>query len=163
MGLPKIELENLKLSAVLHDVGKIGIDDAILRKHARLDDAEQKEMMRHPDFGADIMKRVPQLSNIVPGILHHHERVDGKGYPAGLTGEMIPMHARIIAVADTYDAMTTTRPYRKGLPQEVAIAELKISGVQFDALVVEAFSRAVDKGVMVATEAGSDKHFKFEA
>ena len=114
MGLPKIELENLKLSAVLHDVGKIGIDDAILRKQARLDDAEQKEMMRHPDFGADIMKRVPQLSNIVPGILHHHERVDGKGYPAGLTGEMIPMHARIIAVADTYDAMTTTRPYRKG-------------------------------------------------
>ncbi|MEK7313996.1 MAG: HD domain-containing phosphohydrolase, partial [Deltaproteobacteria bacterium] len=83
---------------------------------------------------------------------------------AGLTGEMIPMHARIIAVADTYDAMTTTRPYRKGLPQEVAIAELKkFSGVQFDALVVEAFSRAVDKGVMVATEAGSDKHFKFEA
>ena len=163
MGLPKKELENLKLSAVLHDVGKIGIDDAILRKHARLDDAEQKEMMRHPDFGADIMKRVPQLSNIVPGILHHHERMDGKGYPAGLTGETIPMHARIIAVADTYDAMTTTRPYRKGLPQEVAIAELKkFSGAQFDALVVEAFSRAFDKGVMVATESGSDKHFKPE-
>ena len=147
MGMPAKALEILKLSAVLHDIGKIGIEDRILRKDAPLDADEAAVMRLHPQYGAEIMKHVPQLKDIVPGMLYHHERVDGQGYPRGFKGEQIPLMARIISVADTYDAMTTTRPYRKGLPPEVAIAELrKYTGVQFDARVVEAFIRAFEKG-----------------
>ncbi|MBI4949977.1 MAG: GAF domain-containing protein [Deltaproteobacteria bacterium] len=147
MTMPPKALEILKLSAVLHDIGKIGIEDRILRKDAPLDADEAAVMRLHPQYGAEIMKHVPQLKDIVPGMLHHHERFDGQGYPRGFKGEQIPLIARIISVADTYDAMTTTRPYRKGLPPEVAIAELrKYAGVQFDGRVVEAFIRAFDNG-----------------
>ncbi|HAO92389.1 MAG: phosphohydrolase [Deltaproteobacteria bacterium GWC2_56_8] len=147
MGMPAKALEILKLSAVLHDIGKIGIEDRILRKDAPLDAEEAAVMRLHPQYGAEIMKHVPQLKDIVPGMLYHHERVDGQGYPRGFKGEQIPLIARVISVADTYDAMTTTRPYRKGLPPAVAIAELrKFTGVQFDAQVVEAFIRAFEKG-----------------
>ncbi|MBI5453274.1 MAG: GAF domain-containing protein [Deltaproteobacteria bacterium] len=140
-------LELLKLSAVLHDIGKIGIEDRILRKDAPLDADEAAMMRLHPQYGAEIMKHVPQLKDIIPGMLYHHERIDGQGYPRGFKGEQIPLIARIISVADTYDAMTTTRPYRKGLPPEVAVAELKkYAGVQFDLRVVEAFIRAFDNG-----------------
>lgn len=140
-------LEILKLSAVLHDIGKIGIEDRILRKDAPLDADEAAMMRLHPQYGAEIMKHVPQLKDIIPGMLYHHERIDGQGYPRGFKGDQIPLIARIISVADTYDAMTTTRPYRKGLPPEVAIAELKkYIGVQFDGKVVEAFMRAFESG-----------------
>lgn len=140
-------LEILKLSAVLHDIGKIGIEDRVLRKDAPLDSDEAAMMRLHPQYGAEIMKHVPQLKDIIPGMLYHHERVDGQGYPKGFKGDQIPLIARIISVADTYDAMTTTRPYRKGLPPEVAVAELKkYAGVQFDEKVVEAFMRAFESG-----------------
>ncbi|MFQ5735914.1 MAG: HD domain-containing phosphohydrolase [Thermodesulfobacteriota bacterium] len=140
-------LEILKLSAVLHDIGKIGIEDRILRKGAPLDREEALAMQMHPQYGAEILKLIPQLKEIVPGMLYHHERVDGLGYPGKLQGDKIPLVARIIAVADTYDAMTTTRPYREGLPCEVALKELKkFSGVQFDEKVVKAFFKAYENG-----------------
>lgn len=145
--LPKRLIDVVKLSAVLHDIGKIGIEDSILRKDAPLDQKEALAMKMHPIYGAEILKHVPQLKDIVPGMLYHHERFDGKGYPRGYSKEQIPITARIIAVADTYDAMTTTRPYRAGLPPEVAIKELKkYSGTQFDSRVVKAFMRAFEKG-----------------
>jgi len=104
-------------------------------------------MKMHPQFGVEILKHVPQLKDIVPGMLYHHERVDGTGYPEGLKDGEIPLVARIISVADTFDAMTTTRPYRKGLPAEVALDELRrYSNIQFDTTVVEAFLRAFDSG-----------------
>jgi len=143
------ELEMIKLSAVLHDIGKIGVEDRILRKEAPLDESEAEQMKLHPQFGAEIMKHVPQLEGVVPGMLYHHERVDGLGYPDGLKSTEIPLVARIIAVADTFDAMTTTRPYRKGLPAETALAELrKFSNIQFDAAIVEAFFRAFRRGAI---------------
>lgn len=143
-------LEKLKLAAVLHDVGKIGVDDSILRKQAPLDQDEMRAMMKHSEMGVEILNHIPQLSDIMPGILHHHERIDGKGYPSGIRDGRIPLLSRIIAVADTYDAMTTTRPYRKGLPKEAAINELKkFSGVQFDAEVVTAFIRTFKKGKII--------------
>ncbi|MBI5491758.1 MAG: GAF domain-containing protein [Deltaproteobacteria bacterium] len=145
--MPEASLEVLKLSAVLHDIGKIGIEDRILRKDAPLDGDEAASMRMHPELGAEILKHVPQLKDVVPGMLCHHERVDGLGYPNGFKKERIPLIARIISVADTYDAMTTTRPYRKGLPPEAAVKELKkYSGRQFDDDIVKAFMRAFRRG-----------------
>lgn len=139
------ELEMLKLSAVLHDIGKIGVEDSILRKQAPLDGQEASRMKQHPLMGGDILRHVPQLKGVMPGMMYHHERPDGKGYPTGLKNGEIPLMARIIAVADTYDAMTTTRPYRKGLAPEVALTELrKYSGTQFDSAVVGAFLKAFE-------------------
>lgn len=147
LGLDKDMIEMVKLSAVLHDVGKIGIEDRILRKQAPLDDNEAASMRQHPMLGADILKHVPQLKDMLPGMLYHHERIDGLGYPKGLKDGEIPVIAKIISVADTYDAMTTTRPYRKGLPTGVAIDEIKKwTGRQFDESIVEAFIKAFDAG-----------------
>lgn len=147
LNLTADEIENVKLSAVLHDIGKIGIEDRILRKEAPLDASEAAQMKQHPQFGGEILKHVPQLKGIVPGMMYHHERVDGLGYPMGLKNGEIPLVAKIIAVADTYDAMTTTRPYRKGLPSEAAITEIrKCCGKQFDLKVVKAFLKAFASG-----------------
>jgi HD-GYP domain-containing protein (c-di-GMP phosphodiesterase class II) len=147
LGLSPEMLEKLKLSAVLHDIGKIGIDDRILQKKSPLDDREFAAMTEHPSLGVEIVNHVPQLKDIIPGMLHHHERVDGSGYPKGYKGGKIPLIARIISVSDTYDAMTTTRPYRKGLTQDAAIKELKKNiGKQFDKAVVNAFLRAFRNG-----------------
>lgn len=142
MNLPKEEIERLSLAAILHDIGKIGIRDSVLNKTSELDDTEFEIMKMHPIFGDEILNRVDQLHNITPGIRSHHERFDGTGYPDGLKGEEIDIIARIIAVADTFDAMTTDRPYRKGIDKEVAIKELnKYSGIQHDSEVVEAFTK----------------------
>ena len=147
LGMTEETVEELRLAAILHDVGKIGIDDRILKKQAPLNAGENRIMMQHPLIGAEILKRVPQLKAVVPGTLYHHERVDGNGYPSGITLDQIPLMARIIAVSDTFDAMTTDRPYRKGLSDEVAIAELKrCSGTQFDPEVVSAFIEAHKNG-----------------
>lgn len=151
LGLSSEKMEKLKLSAVLHDIGKIGIEDRILKKQAPLDDEEFAAMKEHPALGAEIMNHVPQLKDIVPGMLHHHERFDGRGYPKGYKDGRIPIIARIISVSDTYDSMTTTRPYRKALPKEAAIEELKkYAGEQFDSKVVDAFVRAFDDGEIEA-------------
>jgi HD-GYP domain-containing protein (c-di-GMP phosphodiesterase class II) len=162
MGLSPEALEELKLAAVLHDVGKIGIEDSILKKQAPLDKDEWKVMQTHPAIGFDIMKRVRGLESVTDGMRYHHEKWDGTGYPAGLKGEKIPLVARIIAVADTYDAMVSTRPYRKGLPPQVAFDEIsKHSGTQFDPEVVAAFVKAYEldgmgkKSAIKAAKVGS--------
>lgn len=147
LDLPPELTEQLKISAILHDVGKIGIADAILNKPSQLNDEEFAIMKRHPVIGTEILQHIKPLKGIIPGMKHHHERMDGKGYPDGLKGEDIPLMARIIAVADTFDAMTTTRPYRKGLPHQVALDELKkFSGTQFCPTCAEAFIKAYQTG-----------------
>ncbi len=145
--LKPMEVKWLKISAVLHDIGKIGIDDQILRKPERLNPEEFNEIKRHADMGAEIIDHIKQLRNIIPGVKYHHEQIDGTGYPEGLRGEKIPIIAKIVSVADTFDAMTTDRPYRRALSKEMAIKELKrCSGTQFDQEVVEAFVKAYEKG-----------------
>ena len=147
LSLSPNEIERLKLSAILHDIGKIGIEDKVLRKPGKLDDEEIKVMKMHPTLGADIMGHIKQLKDLIPGMLHHHERPDGKGYPDGLKDGEIPIIARIIAVADTYDAMTTDRPYRKGLSHQTAIDEIKrYAGPQFDKNIADAFVKAFEEG-----------------
>ena len=147
LSLSPNEIERLKFSATLHDIGKIGIEDKVLRKPGKLDDAEIKIMNMHPALGADIMGHIKQLKDLIPGMMHHHERPDGKGYPDGLKDGEIPIIARIISVADTYDAMTTDRPYRKGLSNQTAIDEIKrYAGSQFDKDVAIAFIKAFEKG-----------------
>lgn len=142
MGLSKKEIEDLRLAAILHDVGKIGVRDNILLKEDKLDPEELEKMNMHPQYGADILNHVKKLKDIIPGVRGHHERIDGKGYPDNLRDGDIPTIARIIAVADTFDAMTTDRPYRKAMSSETAFEELrKNSGIQFDKDVVEAFIR----------------------
>jgi len=136
----------LKYAAALHDIGKIGVKEAILTKPGKLTPEEYEEMKTHPAKGAEILKEVKFLAPVVPIVYHHQERYDGKGYPTGLSGQQIPIGSRIVAVLDAFDAMTTNRPYRKGLPTEVAIDELRRhSGVQFDPQVVEAFIQAISE------------------
>ena len=156
MGLSQEELEKLRIAAALHDVGKIAVPDSVLRKPAPLDSAETLMMQRHTVDGADIVGRVPDLRDVLPGVRSHHERLDGKGYPDGLRDGEIPREARIIAVADTYDAMTSSRPYRSALPHEVAVVEIQDgSGSQFGPEVVQAFERLVERGSL-SVEAGEE-------
>lgn len=143
LALEPDEIERIRLGALLHDVGKIGVEDRILKKNAPLDHDEWVLMQEHPELGFEIMSRFEGLQDVIQGMRYHHERWDGKGYPTGLAGEEIPLIARVIAVADTYDAMVSTRPYRKGLPPKVAFAEIvRHAGSQFDPRVVDAFMQA---------------------
>jgi HD-GYP domain-containing protein (c-di-GMP phosphodiesterase class II) len=145
--LNPMERKWLKITSVLHDIGKIGIEDQLLKKPERLSSEEFDMIKRHSNMGAEIIEHIRQLREIVPGVRYHHETMDGQGYPDGLRGESIPLLAKIVAVADTYDAMTTDRPYRKALKKEAAIEELKkCSGTQFDSEVVEAFVEAHHRG-----------------
>jgi hypothetical protein len=135
-----IEWEDLKRAALLHDVGKIGVSDFILHKPGPLTPEEWEEMRRHPSIGHEMLKGVRFLAGPAEIVYSHHERFDGKGYPSTLAGEEIPLGARIFAVADTFDAMTSDRPYRRALPWEAAREEIaRHSGTQFDPQVVEAF------------------------
>jgi|Deesub1362A_J573_1020465.scaffolds.fasta_scaffold00171_59 PAS domain S-box-containing protein/putative nucleotidyltransferase with HDIG domain len=146
MGLGKEMEEMVKLGGLLHDIGKIGTYDVILDKAASLSSDETQHIREHPLRGAMILKPIRQLKNIIPMLKYHHERVDGTGYPEGLRGEEIPLLARILCVADAYDAMTSDRPYRSALGKEYAISELKrCAGTQFDPQVVEAFIRYIKK------------------
>lgn len=144
LGLPEIEMDRLKLAAVLHDVGKIGVRDNILLKNGKLNDEEFEEIKRHTIYGEQVLKYIKNFKDIIPGVKFHHERYDGKGYPEGLIGEEIDIIARVIAVGDTFDAMTTDRPYRKGFSREIACAEIiNNAGSQFDPEVVRAFLEAI--------------------
>lgn len=132
VGLSESEVELVRITGTLHDVGKIGVPDSILKKPERLTDEERLIMETHTVLGEEIVKKAPQLAPTLPGVRHHHERWDGKGYPDGLAGEAIPLIARLLAVADTYDAMTSDRPYRKGMDIEIALNEIeKGAGTQF--------------------------------
>ena len=146
------ELESLEYSALLHDVGKIGVPDSVLKKAGRLTDEEFHLMQEHPVLGEKILTQISHLNKSISyGAKYHHERYDGKGYCQGLAGDEIPYFARIIAIADAYDAMVSDRVYRKGLPQEVALAEIeKGAGTQFDPVLAKAFVQLMqedsDKG-----------------
>jgi HD-GYP domain-containing protein (c-di-GMP phosphodiesterase class II) len=145
--LPQKEMLNLRISALLHDVGKIGIDDRILRKPGALSDEEFEIMKGHPAKGAAIMSGVAQLIDIIPGMKYHHEKWSGGGYPEGLEGEQIPVQARIVAIADTFDAMTTNRPYQKAMEINYVVEKIKsFGGTRFDPRVVDAFVNAVKRG-----------------
>lgn len=150
-GLDEDKLENLTYAGYLHDVGKIGIPDEVLSKPGRLTQEEWRLMKKHPIISARILEPVRISEDVKAAVRHHHERYDGKGYPYGLAGDSIPLAARILAVADAFEAMTSDRPYRKALSDEQAVAELvKCSGTQFDPSIVRHFLAALGRPAFIA-------------
>ena len=140
LGLDEAELQNLEVAALLHDIGKVGIPDSILRKPGKMDEDEYALMKKHPEYGWAVLRMLPGFERAALDILHHHESFDGKGYPAGLKQTEIPIVSRIVTVIDAFDAMVSSRPYRKGLPHEEAVRRLIVSsGTQFDPTVVQSF------------------------
>lgn len=136
-------IESLRFGSILHDIGKIHIAESILKKRGPLTDAEWEEMRNHPQMGVDLVKDIPYLVPAIPVILYHHERWNGSGYPFGMRGEEIPVAARVVAVADSFDAMTTMRPYRSELTPLKAYQEImNARGVLYDPVIVDAFHRA---------------------
>ena len=145
--LDEEELETLRISALLHDVGKIAIDDSILKKPSALTDEEFEIMKTHPQRGYKIMSQIPAMKEFLPGMYMHHEMVNGKGYPQGLKDEEIPLQAKIVSVADTFDAMTIDRPYQNGMPLDMALERIRsFVGTRYDAKVVEALVKACNDG-----------------
>lgn len=142
-GLTEEDQRIMEYASLFHDLGKIGIPDRILLKPGRLTEKEEAIMREHPVRSVEIivpLTQDPFFESLIPGVLHHHERIDGQGYPYQKKGSDIPLHARVMLIADTFDAMTTTRPYRKGLSTEIAFKELKLfAGRQFDAQLVKVF------------------------
>ena len=148
LGLPRELIERIYISGLLHDVGKIGVRDAIITKPDRLTPEEYEEIKRHPEIGARILQPVTFLADVVPCVRHHHEWYDGseRGYPSRLVGDQIPLPSRIILVSDTLEAMTSDRPYRKGLALERVVEELvRYAGTQFDPKCVEAMLRLLER------------------
>jgi HD-GYP domain-containing protein (c-di-GMP phosphodiesterase class II) len=147
LGLSDDEVEKIRISALLHDVGKIGIDDSILKKPSALTDEEYEVMKKHPQKGYKIMSQIPAMKEFLDGMYMHHEMVDGRGYPQGLKGDEIPLMGKIVAVADTFDAMTTDRPYQKALKFEDALAVIEsFVDTRYDRDVVKAFTDACREG-----------------
>ena len=146
MGLSSEELYQLELASLFHDIGKIGIPDNILLKPTRLSQDEFAIMKTHPERSEEVLKNFSPFEKIAKYARHHHERYDGKGYPDNLKGEDIPYFSRIILISDTFDAMTSDRPYRKGLPYDVAFSELEeFAGSQFDPKLSKVFVKAMEK------------------
>lgn len=138
LGIANKELEQIELAAQLHDIGKIGVPDSILLKPGKLTDTEYNVIKEHPAIGTNILGNIEFLKESIPIILHHHEYYDGRGYPYGISGMEIPLGSKIISIADTYDAMTSDRPYRKALAHEEAIQEIvRCKGTQFDAEIID--------------------------
>lgn len=149
LGWDENRREALEFGAILHDIGKLEVFIDILSKKEELTPEEWEVMRRHPEFGAHMIEKIDYLAPVVPMILHHHERWDGSGYPGGLVGEEIPEEARLLAVIDSFDAMTTDRPYRSAMPPEVALEEIKQrAGVQFDPYMVAIFNRIWESGAV---------------
>ena len=143
MGLTTTDSEDIHLSGLLHDIGKVGVDDRILRKETRLTDEEFDQIKKHPEIGCRILAGLANLEHVLPGVRHHHESFDGCGYPDRLTGEEIPMMARVLAVADSYDAMASDRPYRTGMPLEQLESIFRENkGPQWDPRVIDAYFAA---------------------
>ena len=144
LGLTDTETDSIVLAASLHDIGKIGVPDHVLLKPGKLTDDEFGWIKKHPEYGWMALRNVEGFEQESLMVLHHHERLDGRGYPAGLRGSEIPLGSRIIAVADSFDALTTDRPYRPGRGQLAALEEiLRCSGTQFDPAVADAFARSM--------------------
>ena len=160
LGLDDAQIETVRRGSLLHDIGKIAVAETLLQKRGPLTPAEIETMREHPAIGAQIVQHVKSLAPVVPLVLYHHERYDGSGYPRGLRGREIPLGARIIAVADAYHAMTSDRPYRQGMSQHQAVAELRrCAGAHFDPVVVEAFLRVLEQRAATADgDAASDGH-----
>jgi response regulator RpfG family c-di-GMP phosphodiesterase len=149
LGVKGQELEDLYRASVLHDLGKIGVREAVLNKPGKLTEEEFADIICHPETAVRILEPIPFFRPLLPAILHHHERFDGKGYPSRLVGKNIPLASRIMTIADTFDAMTSTRAYRKALPVADAIAEIRrCSGTQFDPDIVPAFLACQSKIVI---------------
>jgi HD-GYP domain-containing protein (c-di-GMP phosphodiesterase class II) len=163
LGIPEESLQDIEMAAVVHDIGKIGVPDAILNKNGPLTDDERALMNKHPEYGWGVLRLFPALSQTSLITLHHHESFDGKGYPGKLRGSEIPLGARIVTVIDSFDAMVSNRPYRKGLPAEEAKRRLvQSSGTQFDPAVVKCFLGIVDSelpAVFAAVSANSNLIF----
>jgi len=141
LGVGERELRDIEVASILHDIGKVGVPDAVLNKPGKLTPEEREVINKHSEFGWAILRLIPGFDRASLFVLHHHERMDGKGYPAGLKGEEIPLGARIVCVVDAFDAMVSDRAYRKGMPVEEALRRLHAdSGTQFDAAIVEKFS-----------------------
>jgi putative nucleotidyltransferase with HDIG domain len=146
LGFSTHRLERLEIAALLHDIGKIGVEAFILRKPAALDELELMAIRHHPLLGVRILESVRQLMDVIPFIRHHHERYDGQGYPDGLRGQEVPMEGRILAVADSFDAMISNRPYRKAMSVQAALGELRDkAGSQFDPQIVQVFCAMVEQ------------------
>jgi putative nucleotidyltransferase with HDIG domain len=140
MKLDKQDIEDLKRSALLHDIGKIGIPDIVLKKKTKLTDEEYAIIKSHPETGAAILKNIKSFKHLVPAVYHHHEQFNGEGYPDSVKGAAIPLHARIISIADTFDAMTSSRSYRSALSFRKALSELeRCKGTQFDPDITDIF------------------------
>ena len=147
LGLPRVQREAIYIAGLLHDIGKVGVAEALLKKPGRLLPDEWEEVKRHPVLSYRILRDIPELQELAIITLYHHEWWNGGGYPYGLKGEEIPLGARILCVADSFDAMISERVYKPALPPEAAIAELRqCAGSQFDPTVVEAFLRCLEKG-----------------
>ena len=155
LGWSEKDVQNLQYVALLHDIGKIGVPDAILNKPSKLSDEEFQVIKKHPVIGNDILKDIHMIKSVAEGALYHHERYDGRGYPFGLAGEEIPLYARIIGIADAYDAMTSNRIYRHKLTTEKVIQEFENGrGTQFDPLLTDLFLEMLHDGFDVAVEEG---------
>ncbi len=140
LGWSEERLASLRVGGPLHDIGKLAVSDHVLRKEGELEDDELAEIREHPRTGARLILRVAALREAIPYVLYHHERWDGSGYPSGKAGEEIPLEARVLAVADAFDAMTSDRPYRRALSRAQALAEVeRCAGTQFDPVIARVF------------------------
>ena len=156
LGWDAERLALLNVGGPLHDVGKLGVSDEVLAKPGRLDEEELEQIREHPKLGARILLRVAALRAAIPYVLYHHERWDGNGYPSGRAGEQIPLEARVLAVADAFDAMTSDRPYRRALDHEAAVEEVaRCSGTQFDPEIVGVFLELFAEPAQLRTAAAS--------
>jgi putative nucleotidyltransferase with HDIG domain len=154
LGWPDEQLASLRVGGPLHDIGKLGVSDEVLSKVGRLDPNELAEIREHPKLGARILLRVSALREALPYVLYHHERWDGAGYPSGKAGKEIPLEARLLAIADAFDAMTSDRPYRRALPQEHALAEVeRCAGTQFDPELARVFLELFGQAELAAAAA----------
>ena len=157
IGLSPDDVSRVSTAALLHDIGKIGVSDKVLNKKGKLDEEDREAIKAHPRLGANIVGNIPNLASCVSIILHHHERWDGGGYPEGLKGEDIPIEARILAIADTFEAMTATRPYRSAFSRDEVVQELKKgAGTQFDPKLVEVFIDLIKAGFPEGVKMGQD-------
>jgi len=144
VGLNEDQVRTIYAAGLLHDIGKISIPEKILNKTGKLEDAEYQQMKDHVNNSIEMIRHLPEMDYLVPAVLGHHERWDGRGYPRGIAGEEIPVSARCLAIADVFDAMTTDRPYRKGLPLEYAVEEiLRSAGTQLDPVLAPEFAKLI--------------------